>query len=240
MSVLMKRTIGEIAAANPDAERLFEILGIDYSCHGNLSLREACGAVGLDPEKVHRSIDQLPRGAEVNWLEQPVSKLLEHLRDDSHPALGSAIRAAAAALAAHCAICSSYPDKVARLRVAFGALADRLGPHMSREDHILFPLIEHLDGCWTRAEHPTIQLAGGVGGAVQTLILDHGTMIAHLDEVNDVVEEIIDQPMPCRQLIESLRALDHELREHIHLENNVLFPRALALDAAAVPEHAMG
>jgi regulator of cell morphogenesis and NO signaling len=240
MSFLMKKTIGEIAAANPDAERLFEILGIDYSCHGNLSLREACGAAGLDAEKVHRSIEQLPRGAEVNWLEQPVSKLLEHLRDDGHPALGSAIGAAAAVLEGNCVVCSSYPAKVARIRVTFAALVDGLRLHISREDHILFPMIEHIDRCWTRAEHPTMQLTDGVGRAVQTLMLDHGAMIAHLDEMNGVMEEILEQPVPCHRLLESLRALDHELREHIHLENNVLFPRALALDAAAAPEQARG
>ncbi len=242
MSVLLKRTVGEIAASRPGATRLFDILGIDYSCHGNLSLHDACAAAGLDPVQIRRSLEQLPRdNGEMNWLEQPLTALTRHLRDERQPAIDQGVFAATAALSADCLQCRAHAERTARVQLVFSALVAVLTPHVSRERQVLFPLVEHLEACWTSGETPSMRLAGGLGPAIHSFTIDHGLLIARIDQIRRIIDEIEESVDPCHDLIDAMRFLDHEMREHVHLQNNILFPRAMMLQSivATTSDHVM-
>jgi regulator of cell morphogenesis and NO signaling len=232
MSVLLKTTVGEIAASKPHAANLFDVLGIDYVCHGNLCLHDACAEAGLDSVQIRKSLDQLTHDATwVNWLEQPLRDLLEYLRGKRHPALSAALARAAETLYASCPGCDRHPEEMAALRRTFGGLADAMRPHLSREERVLFPIIEHLDACWSRGEAPTLNLSSGLRPAVNSLMLDHSTMIATLNTIRSSTDDLMEYEDRCEDLVTALRSFDRELREHVHLENNVLYPRAVALEA---------
>lgn len=232
MSVLLKTTVGELAASKPHAAELFDVVGIDYVCHGNLWLHDACAEAGLDAVQIRKSLDQLPHdGTHVNWLEQPLRDLLQYLSDKRHPALSAALARAAAVLHAPCQRCGRNPEEMAALRGGLAGLVTAMRPHMSREERVLFPIIEHLDACWSRGEAPTLNLSRGLGPAVNTLMLDHSAMIATLNAIRRTTDDLMEREERCEELGAALRSFDHELREHVHLENNVLYPRAVALEA---------
>ena len=212
--------VGEIAASMPHITRLFDLLGIDYVRHGNLSLRDACAEAGADPASVKQAIEAMPVPAgETNWADAPMQELLDELRDRRHPSL----RARLAQLAFDVASLPSG-ERAETLRESFNALAETLQPHMTREEHMLFPVIQHLEDCWTRNEPLVMALVGGVGKPVASLVMDHSVALEKLDLLVAAGEAT-----PLGQTIEELA---HELREHIHLENNVLFPRACAIETA--------
>lgn len=242
MSVLLKKTVGEIAASRPGATRLFDILGIDYSCHGNLSLHDACAAAGLESLQIRRSLEQLPRDSgEVNWLEQPLAALTRHLRDERQPAIDRAVFAATVALSGDCSQCREHAGRTARLQLVFSALIAVLTPHVSRERQVLFPLVEHLEACWTSGETPSMRLAGGLGPAIHSFTIDHGLLIVRIDQIRRVVDEIEESVDPCHDLVDAMRFLDHEMRAHVHLQNNILFPRAMTLQTvvSTTSDHVM-
>jgi regulator of cell morphogenesis and NO signaling len=120
------------------------------------------------------------------------------------------------------------------LREAFTTLCDTLQPHMIAEEHTLFPVVQHLEDCWRRNEPLTMNFVGGVGKPVGHLIAEHVTIIEKLRQLLDAKSRVADDDGECTRVLNAIDDLAHELREHIHLENNVLYPRATALEAAVV------
>ena len=212
--------IGEIAASMPHTTKLFDLAGIDYVLHGNLSLRDACAEAGADPAAVKQAIEAMPFPQdEPNWSDAPMQELLDELRERRHPAL----RATLAQVAFDIAALPASED-AEELRIAFNALSAALGPHLTREEHMLFPVIQHLEDCWTKNEPLAMALVGGIRKPVAALMLDHANVLARLAEAVAAAEPTA--------LGHAMETLAHELREHIHLENNVLFPRACAIETA--------
>jgi regulator of cell morphogenesis and NO signaling len=208
------------------------VVGIDYACHGNLSLHDACAEAGLDVVDVRGSLDELPRDANhVNWLEQPLGRLLDYLRDRRHPAFSAALSWAAEVLQRPCEICVRTPGEMADIRSQFAGLSRTISPHMSREERVLFPIIEHLDASWSRGEHATLNLSSGLGPAVNALMLDHSSMVSTLNAMRAITRQLTAREERCEELLTALGSLDRELREHVHLDNNILYPRAVALEA---------
>jgi regulator of cell morphogenesis and NO signaling len=215
-------TIGEIAAALPHTTKLFDVLGLDYVLHGNLSLRDACAEAGVDPSQVRQSIEAMPYDEnELGWSDRPMQELLDELRNRRHPKVRAMLAATAALLAQ-----SAGTPPIIALREAFTVLCAVLQPHMTREEHVLFPVVQHLEDCWTHSEHAAVAFVGGIGKPMAALVDEHATIIGKL---HDVRSAATDAPP---KLLDAIEELEHELREHIHLENNVLYPRAAAIEAA--------
>lgn len=233
MSALAKLSIGEIVASHPSAAKLFDNLGVDYACHGSLTLHDACAEAALDPVYVKRALDALPRGVdETNWFERPVEALLTELRDHKHTELHARLAELATLIAAHASSTSPDARAVDLLRRSFANLCEALQPHMTREEHMLFPVIQHLEDCWTRGTHLSMNFLGGITKPLVALVSDHNVIVERLRELEVVADGIDDRSAVCRTLADRVRDLAHEIREHIHLENNILYPRATALEAA--------
>ncbi|HUP62545.1 MAG TPA: DUF542 domain-containing protein [Thermoanaerobaculia bacterium] len=81
--------IGEIAASLPQTTKLFDVIGIDYICHGDLSLRDACAEAGVDPAIVRKAIESMPRSEadRPSWSDASMQGLLDELCDRRHPLL---------------------------------------------------------------------------------------------------------------------------------------------------------
>lgn len=222
--------VGEIAATIPHVTKLFDVLGIDYVLHGGLSLRDACAEAGVDPVTVQQSIDALPRGDGEHpaWSDSSMQQMLDELRDHRHPKLRTMLAETATALAT---VPAAGRPGIPALREAFAALCDALQPHMTHEEHMLFPVIQHLEDCWTKNERPSMQFVGGVMKPVAALVGEHSEIMDKLKLVHEAAGAI-DEDRICTEALDAVANLEHEIREHIHLENNVLYPRATALEAA--------
>lgn len=232
MSSLAKLSIGEIVASHPTAARLFDNLGIDYACHGSLTLHDACAEAGLDPVYVKRALDALPQDDGANWFERPVEDLLIELRDHKHTELHAELAEIASEIAAHSAPTAPDAKTVDPVRRSFANLCEALQPHMTREEHMLFPVIQHLEDCWTRGTRLSMNFLGGITKPLVALVSDHNVIVERLRELEAVIEPLQEGSTACRDIAERVHNIDHEIREHIHLENNILYPRATALEAA--------
>lgn len=212
--------VGEIAASMPHATKLFDLMGIDYVQHGQLSLRDACAEAGADPATVKQALEAMPSSPDdPNWADEPMQTLLEELRDRRHPVLHESLAQVAFAIA-------DLPPNAAALalRAAFNALSEVLQPHLTREEHTLYPVIQHLEDCWTKNEPVSMRLLGGLKKPIASLVLEHAAILEKVESVRAAAE--------ATPLAQTIDALAQELRLQFHLENNVLFPRACAVEAA--------
>lgn len=238
VSAFQKLSVGEIVAANPAAAEVFDIVGIDYACHGSLTLRDACAEAGLDPTDVRRSLENLPQPVGVeNWLEVPLPRLIDHLREKQHPRLAHAAMHASAVVGDRCGPCADHPDEMERIQRVVRGLARMWQAHAAREEHILFPVLAHLDECWARGERPALEVAGGTPSAIAAALEEHAGLNDAIRELQSVTLKLAALEPSCPRLQRAIFELEHALREHLHLENNILYPRAAALrEAVTKPE----
>lgn len=217
-------TVAQLAATRAGASRAFARHGIGYCCHGQTSLRAACDAKGLDVDALIREIvAEAPVGeAFERWDQRPLAELTLHLVRRYHEPLRQELPRLLAM--AH-RVEAVHGDKAACPRGLADLLqraGDELLLHMQKEEQVLFPLIRAGRG----------NLATAPVGVMELEHLDH---VRTLEQVRALTTDHVPPPEACgtwRALYLGLAELERELVQHMHLENNVLFPRALREDPA--------
>ena len=214
-------TLSDIAIQWPGATRIFGRLGLDFCCGGRRTLDAACREAGLETHAVLADLTagQGPSVADdlTRWTAAPLADLVAHLSGVVHPRLRDdlpeLVRLAAAVDRAH-AQHAGYSAEVTPILVDLTA---ELLEHLEIEENILFPQV--------LAAH-----ADASGATVRGLEDDHqraGAALARLRELTHAFTAPADACPTWRALMSELARFAQELTEHVHLENNVLFPRAL-------------
>ena len=207
-------TVGEIAANLPGATTVFRRFGMDFCCKGNVALDESARQRGVDPVEVARALSALDGTRDRTAAPTETAALIDHIFARYHEThrreLPELIRLARTVEKVH-AKRSDVPRGLADLLQRMSA---ELVQHMAKEELILFPAMKRgglpLDApiACMRHEHD-----------------DHGE---HLRELEALTNAITLPSGACRTwqaLYAGLAKLQDDLMEHIHLENNVLFPR---------------
>ncbi len=217
-------TVGELAATRPSSTRVFFRRGIDFCCGGGKTLEEACQRRGLDPREVLREIQlELERGEgdSVVWAERAQAELIRHiivryhepLREELHRLHGMVLKV----LRVHG---ETDPQRLALLADTFTLLKHELEPHLEKEERILFP--------WILSGRPVPR-----GGPIERMMFEHEQAGQLLEQLRQLTGNYEVPPGACntwRALWNGLESLERDLHEHIHLENNILFPRASGRD----------
>jgi len=222
MTIDATTRIGEIATEYPLATRVFHRHGIDFCCGGGKPLADACAARGLDTDDVIAELQselETHKGAETRWDQQPLEDLIRHILVTYHEPLREELpRLAAMARKVKETHADKAPDTLPQLLNVFLGLQAELESHMAKEEQILFPMI--LGGQGFMA-----------GGPISVMEHEHesaGEALARLRELTGDYTVPAEACNTWRALWHGLAALEEALHEHIHLENNILFPRALS------------
>jgi regulator of cell morphogenesis and NO signaling len=218
--IAAKDRVGRLAARHPQATRVFARHRIDYCCGGALTLEEACERVGADVRVVADEITQeIARDAEVPSVEgldagQLIDLLLTNYHEPLRQELARLDGMAQKVWRVHAEVDG---ERLRNLAVAVAELQDDLLPHMHKEEQVLFPMIE--------AGHGTMAV-----GPISVMQRDHDTTGGILRRIRELTNDFKvpgDACMTWRALWTSLERLEQAIHEHIHIENNVLFPKAL-------------
>jgi regulator of cell morphogenesis and NO signaling len=214
-------TLSDIAVQCPGATRIFGRLGLDFCCGGRRTLDAACREAGLDADAVVADLTA-GRGRPVTddltrWTSAPLADLAKHLAGVVHPRLRDdlpeLVRLATAVDHAH-AQHAGYSAEVTPILVDLTA---ELLEHLEVEENVLFPQV-------------LASRADASGATVRGLEDDHQRAGAALARLRVLTHNFTPPPDACptwRALMNELARFTQELTEHVHLENNVLFPRAL-------------
>ncbi len=215
---IREQSVGEIAARLPGAIEVFYRHGIEFCCGGGASFLDVCAEKGLTPKDVLAEIEKAGEEASGGfraWEEASVAEIVSHLLEDYHVPQRE--------LMDQCAdwvvrVARRHLEKDARLpalRETYLALRDELMEHFTREEEVLFPAI--LSGKPEEAE-----------ALLATLSEEHQTAGASLEEIRKLCDDFRIPEEACntwRGLLQGLEKLERGLHKHIHLENNVLFPK---------------
>lgn len=214
--------VGTIATEHPLSTRVFARHGIDFCCRGGLPLVDACRSRGVEVARVLRELDEeinAIESLEVRWYERPLAELIEHILQEFHEPLEVELpRIEAMARKVDEVYGEEHPARFQSILTCFIALRTDLEQHMRKEERILFPMI--LDGNGHVSDGP-----------VAVIEMEHEQVGAMLRRLRDLTDDYRVPDEACstwRALWAALEELERSLHEHIHLENNILHPRALA------------
>jgi regulator of cell morphogenesis and NO signaling len=235
-----EKTVGELAAERSAAARLFEKLGIDYCCAGRKTLDEACNAAGLPLEQVRKSLDSAlnaPSPAdERDWNSTPLADLIAHIRNTHHQFTRTEIVRLNFLFGKVVAARGTNHPELADMQSVFAALAQEFSMHLMKEEMMLFPYIERMEEAIL--EHAPILPApfGTVQNPVSMMMHEHDGAGEALREMRRAGKGYAAPEDACatyRALYAALAEFEADLHQHIHLENNILFPRAIAMERAS-------
>jgi regulator of cell morphogenesis and NO signaling len=240
MTAVQTMTIGEIVASDYRAASAFSEFGIDFCCGGKRTVEEACTARRVDPAAVIAAVNRAtatatatgPAAGDDAW--EPAA-LVDHIVTRHHAYVRAAVPRIAGYLAKLAAVHGERHRELFRVADRFAAIGHDLQAHMYKEEQILFPYVRALaDAALSGAPMPP-NMFGTVRNPIRMMELEHAAAGGELETIRQLTGEFSVPDDGCatyQVCYDELRAFDADLRRHIHLENNVLFPRAAMLEAA--------
>ena len=225
--------VGDWAAEYPQTARLFEQLQIDYCCGGDNTLAQACEEQGLDAGEVVAKLNQAAvepiETSQKRWSDESAVEICNHIFQTHHAYLRRELPRLADLLDKVVAAHADTHPELHELRGVFNELRAELEPHMAKEEQILFPAIQRLEQSDTCPSFPF----GSVANPMRVMEDDHdaaGIALGSLHRLTDGYRVPDDACNTWRVLLDGLRRLEADLHQHIHLENNILFPMARQLE----------
>ena len=231
-------TVRDIALHQPTAIRVFEHLGIDYCCGGDQSLSSACAAIHLDPHAVLLALEFAagrPTLPMPDWSRASLELLCAHIIVKHHAfarrELPRLLELSANVLSRHGAI---HPE-LATIHTTLVQLELDINDHLAKEESVLFPYIVSLERSFISPDEDPVSCFGFLPDPIAVLSHDHeqaGSMLSQIRQLSHNYSPPFGICLTYSVFYTGLQELEQDLRQHIHLENNILFPRALSLEAA--------
>lgn len=216
-------TIAQIVTEHAVAARVFQKHHIDYCCHGDVTVPEACQRRSLDPDALFAELEAaIPGGAGAEEDPRPLSTaaLIARIVDRHHGYLRRTLPYLAPLAAKVARVHGEHNPKLAPLNDAFGELSASLLPHLDEEEEVLFPAL--------MARSPDPQL---VQRETARMHEDHLAVGDLLARIHDLSDGFTTPEWGCgsyRVLMSELEAVEADVLRHVHLENHVLVPRFAA------------
>jgi regulator of cell morphogenesis and NO signaling len=234
--------VKDVVVNHPETRQVLESLGIDYCCGGGNTLGAAVAAAGLELAGVISAVEQavadaaLPeRAAERSWSDAALTELVDHIEQTHHVYTKESLSRLgdlfAKVLQAHGA---RHGDMLKPLQTTFAGLRDELEMHLMKEEQVLFPYIRAMETSLQQTGQVPPMHCGTVQNPIQQMVAEHedaGDALARMRSLTDGYALPEDACASFGALFEGLQELEEDLHQHIHLENNILFPRSIAMEA---------
>ena len=233
-------TVREVVVQLPEATRLFETLKIDYCCGGNRPLTKACESAGVEVDNIMSMLaglsDAGTNDQTVDFQTFSPTKLIAHIVETHHVFTKTELDRLYALTEKVCSAHGQNHPELLRVKSLFEVLCEDLKPHMFKEEMVLFPYIIRLEEAATGKQIPARPPFGTVQNPVRMMMSEHdtaGTLPRDLREATSGYAVPADACTSYRTLYQALEAFEQNLHRHIHLENNILFPRVVEMESAA-------
>jgi regulator of cell morphogenesis and NO signaling len=239
MDISGTTTIGELASELPQAARVFEQYGIDYCCGGETPLKEACKIKNVDLDEILKAVEQsAPAGSPSpeNYSTLSQARLVDHIVNTHHTFTRAELHRLELLAQKVISVHGMRHRELVSVQKLLKDIADDLLPHLVREENMLFPYIVGLESA---AGTNTVRSKPGfftVKNPVRMMMFEHdlvGELLRGLRRVTLNYTVPDDGCASYRTLYAALETLEQDLHQHIHLENNILFPRAVEMESQA-------
>ena len=236
MNFSRETKVKDIALFNPAARQTLEDAGLDYCCGGGKSLNEACLQADVSPDEILDRIRENSRKVtreDRNWITMPLCDLTRHIREKHHQYVRDAICRVQPLLDK---VISKHGTNHAELGDTgrlFTEVSREMIMHMQKEEQVLFPYIDALEKSANTQEPVEPPFFGTVRNPVHAMMKEHDAAAELVKQIRDSTSDYLAPADACtsfRALYEALREFESDLHEHVHLENNVLFHRAVEME----------
>lgn len=226
------KTVGEIVRDNPQSASVFKKFKIDYCCHGKYSFEEACSKAGADPQEVQKAIDEnSDSGSSVLRIHHwPVSLIIDYIVNNHHTYVHSAGVEMKALIDKVARVHGERHPELMNIRHYIYSLLQELENHMIKEEEILFPAIKAL------AVNKKVESScnfGSVDNPISVMEMEHEEAGILLDLIKKETNNYTPPADACtsyRLVYSLLQEFENDMHQHIHLENNILFPKAQEIE----------
>ena len=235
MNINENKTVAEVVSENIKASNVFKKHGIDFCCGGGISIEKACAKNGVDYatlEKELIAVDETPnRTHDYNSWE--LDFLIDHIVNIHHAYVEESLPIILQYSNKVATVHGHHYTEVIEINNLFTEVANELAGHMKKEELILFPFMKQLivanrEG--TPAPQPPF---GTVNNPINMMEAEH----EHVGEIFKTIAKLTNNYTPPEDACNTFRALyasldefEQDLHQHIHLENNILHPKVIAIE----------
>lgn len=235
-----EKIVREIALEQPHSIRVFEHFGIDYCCGGRKTLAEACTARNLSVLEVLsalKSAADSPSPQTIDWAQAPLRNLIDHIVAKHHAYVKAELPRLANLAQKVVNRHGDTQPHLPALQKAIALLDDELTHHLAKEESVLFPYIAALEDAMASGCALPDACFGTVANPIAMMTREHdaaGGILAEIDRFTDHFNPPVGACPTYHAFYNALREFELDLHQHIHLENNILFPHAIEMEQSAV------
>jgi regulator of cell morphogenesis and NO signaling len=235
MTATFETPVKDIVTADFRTATVFHTHHIDFCCGGAQPLGEACRAAGADGTEVLQELNRVcaePATAIPNFAVWTPGELIDYIVTKHHTYVREALPTIAAHTEKIALVHGERHPELLEVSRLFAAVVEDMTSHIWKEEHILFPFIEALAEA-EENEHPApVAPFGPVENPIHMMEMEHEAAGGALDRIRELTRDYREPADACTTYaitLKELEAFEQDLHAHVHLENNVLFPRAIAL-----------
>jgi regulator of cell morphogenesis and NO signaling len=223
----VETTVGKIVADRPETARVLDLVGIDYCCGGHLPLQEAATAQNVDPAQLLNAL--LAVGASTtsgeyrDWQQAELSELIDHVVSTHHTWLRRELPTLSETTQTVLRVHGDTHSELAEVAATLERIRTAVFPHLDEEEQHLFPALRDLaDG----------NASADIEEQLASMQTDHEALGADLHRLRELTNGFAEPADACakyREMLTGLSALEGDMHQHVHLENNVLLPKVQSL-----------
>ena len=243
MSITEKGIIGEIVAQDYRAAEVFKNHSIDFCCQGNRTIEDACVKHNIEPailvNELNEKLTAQAATGEPDYKSWPADLLADYVEKKHHRYVEEKTPVIKQYLEKIASVHGGRHPELHEIRDHFNASAGELAKHMKKEELILFPFVRKMVAARGREiEEPHF---GSVQNPIQAMMAEHETEGDRFREIVRLSNNYTPPADGCntyKVAFAMLKEFEEDLHLHIHLENNILFPQAIAMEEKLMQKHA--
>lgn len=227
--------IGDIVAHDFRTAAIFKKHHIDFCCKGGRTIQEACEHKNINPELIYNEIENLPKGtdSQIDFNSWELDLLADYIEKTHHRYVTEKIPILQAFLEKLAKVHGDRHPELLEIKSLFDASAQDLSAHLKKEELVLFPFIRNM----VKAKLEQLSLPQPHFGTVENPIAmmkeEHSVEGERLRKIAELTDEYLPPADACntyRVTFAMLQEFEDDLHRHIHLENNILFPKSIAME----------
>jgi regulator of cell morphogenesis and NO signaling len=232
----MDETLGQLVAGDPSKARVFKKFGLDFCCGGKKTVKEACTEKGLDVNKVEQELRETGKAVASRPLpynDWPLDFLTDYIVNTHHSYVKQSLPDIKAYAEKVMKVHGRHHPELAAIWQLVKEVSDELTEHLYKEERILFPYIKTLVAA--RNDGQPLEKAGfgTVQNPIHMMETEHEMVGNHLARIRELSRNYLLPEDACASytlLYKMLEEFEEDLHLHVHLENNILFPKALEME----------
>lgn len=234
-------TLGQIAAKDLRKAQVFKKYGLDFCCGGKKTVKQACAEKGLDVTKVEQELqqaDQLPSTRPLPYGDWSLDFLADYIVNTHHLYVKKNLPDIKAYAEKVTKVHGNHHTELVRIRQLVEDINTELLAHMVKEERILFPYIKELELAKNNRKSLNAAHFGTVQNPISMMEMEHENVGQNLETIRELSNNYSLPEDACASYSMLYRMLDEfeeDLHLHIHLENNILFPKALEIEKQLIP-----